>query len=125
MIKIDSKGNFKKTFDFLRNVISSDIFSDLDRYGRLGVDALSRNTPLDTGETARSWGYEVIKNEDNPGVVWYNTSETHRGTPIVILIQYGHGTGTGGYVPGFDFINPTMQPIFDQIVDDVWKKVNS
>lgn len=89
----------------------------------MGVAALSQATPKDTGQAAISWGYRVIKSAKHPGIEWFSTDIDANGTPIVILIQYGHATGTGGYVPGRDFINPTMQPIFDQIAEDVWKKV--
>lgn len=87
----------------------------------MGVEALSRSTPVRSGLAAQSWAYRVIRGR-RPGIEWYNT-DTVNGTPVVILIQYGHGTGTGGYVEGKDFINPAMRGVFDQIADDVWKKV--
>lgn len=123
MIKVTSKGDFKKTKDFLSRVLSGDIFSDLNSYGRMGVDALSRATPVDTSLTASSWGYRIVGDSKRPGIEWYNTNTTRSGTPVVILIQYGHATGTGGYVVGIDFINPAMHSIFDRIAEDVWKKV--
>lgn len=125
MIGITTKGDSTKTIKALERIFNGDIFSDLDRYGRMGVDALSRATPADSARTSVSWAYRVIKNRKRPGIEWYNTNTIDGGTPVVILIQYGHGTGTGGYVPGRDFINPAMRPIFDQIADDVWKKVKT
>lgn len=119
MIKITSSGDFKKTLDFLDRLKRRDIYRDLDRYGRMGVDALSRATPVRTGLTANSWGYRVLPGK-RPGIEWYNTNGN-----VAILIQYGHGTGTGGYVQGRDYINPAMRPIFDQIAADVWKKVSA
>jgi hypothetical protein len=77
---------------------------------------------VDTGLTQQSWSYRVMKDKHNPGIIWTNTN-TVNGVPVAILIQYGHGTGTGGYVIGRDFINPSMRPIFDKIADDVWKEV--
>ncbi len=128
MIGITSKGDFKKTTKFLErinsNVSLSDIYSDFDSYGRIGVDALSDATPVDTGLTANSWRYRVIKDRARPGIEWYNTN-TVNGTPIAILIQYGYATGSGGYVQGRDYINPAMRPIFDMIAADVWKKVKT
>lgn len=97
-----------------------DLFKDLDRFGRMGVDALASATPLDTGETASSWGYKVTNTKSSAGIQWYNTNDK-----VAILLQYGHGTGTGGYVQGKDYINPAIQPIFDKIADDVWKKVKN
>lgn len=121
MIGITSSGDLKKTDAFLKRLQKRDIYSDLDRYGKMGVSALSRATPVDSSLTANSWAYRIIRGR-RPGIEWYNTNVVG-GTPVVILIQYGHGTGTGGYVQGRDFINPAIRPIFNQISDDIWKKV--
>jgi hypothetical protein len=121
MIGITSTGDFKKTDDFLKRLQRRDPYSGLARYGEMGVEALSRATPLDSSLTANSWNYRIIKGK-RPGIEWYNTNVVN-GTPVVILLQYGHATGTGGYVSGRDFINPAIKPIFDKIANDVWKKV--
>lgn len=122
-MKITAKGDFHKTRDFLNKLLRGDQYSDLDRYGQMGVEALARATPVNTGRSAASWGYRVINERHRKGIQWYNTNIDSQGTPIVILIQYGHGTGTGGYIAGRDFINPAMRPLFDQIAHEVWKKV--
>lgn len=122
MIKISSTGNHKKTTSFLNRLTSGDMFSDLNMYGQSGIDALSRSTPVDSKLTANSWKYRIIKSHKRPGIVWYNTNVVD-GTPVAILIQYGHATGTGGYVIGRDYINPAMHSIFDNIANDVWEKV--
>ncbi len=124
MIGITSNGDFNNTRNFLNRLLKGDIFSGLDRYGRIGVDALSKATPVDSSLTANSWTYRIIKDRRRPGIEWYNTNIAGD-TSVAILIQYGHATGTGGYVAGRDFINPAMRPIFDRIADDVWKKVKS
>lgn len=121
MIGIESRGNHNKTTNFLTKLLRGDIYSDLHRYGQMGVDALATATPVDSSLTANSWKYRIVKGRF-PGIEWYNTNVV-AGTPVAILIQYGHGTGTGGYVQGRDYINPAMRPIFDQIASDVWKKV--
>lgn len=127
MIGVTSKGDFKKTRDYLNKLIEQDIFSDFDAYGRMGVDALARATPVDSGVTAASWFYGINPDRNNPGIYWYNTSTISGlgGTSLVILLQYGHGTGTGGYVQGRDFINPAIKPVFDYIQTEVWKKVTA
>lgn len=122
MFGVVSRGSFKKTERFLEDLKSGDIYGDLARYGQMGVDALSRATPQDTGLTAGSWDYRIVEENGQTGIVWVNTNDAG-GTPLVILLQYGHGTGTGGYVQGRDFINPAIQPIFDRIQDDVWRRV--
>jgi len=124
MISRTSTGDFNKTLKFLEFMKSGDLFSDLDTYGRRGVDALSSATPVDTGETAHSWGYQVGHERGRYSISWFNT---HRegGVNIAVIIQYGHGTGTGGYVAGRDYINPAIQPVFDRIVEDIWRQVTN
>ena len=112
-----------RTEEFIRKMLKGDLYSDLARFGEMGVRALAGSTPADTGLTASSWGYRVIKGR-RPGIEWYNTNRAG-GTSVAILIQYGHGTGTGGYVTGRDYINPVVQPLFDQMAEDVWKKVRN
>ena len=99
-----------------------DIYSGLDKYGMTGVDALSSATPHESGLTASSWKYRVVRDKNHPRIEWYNTN-VHHGAVIAVLLQYGHGTGTGGYVQGRDYINPAIRPVFDKIADDVWKEV--
>lgn len=121
-ISVTAKGDSGKTTGLLTRLLKGDQFAYLDHYGRLGVEALRAATPIDTGQAASSWAYRVIRGR-KPGIVWYNTDTEAGGTLVIILIQYGHGTGTGGYVHGRDIINPAMRGVFDQIADDVWKRV--
>ncbi len=122
MIGLRSIGSFAKTTAFLDRLMHGDIYKDLNRYGQMGVNALSRATPTDSGTTARSWSYNIERSRDGVTISWSN-SNVNQGSNIAILIQYGHGTGTGGYVVGRDYINPAARPVFDQIANDVWKKV--
>lgn len=122
MIKFVHKGDFKKTEEFLKRNKDLDINAILNAYGRKGVEALSENTPKDSGKTAGAWSYEIVKTRKGCSIYWRNAN-VNQGIPIAILIQYGHGTGTGGYVEGRDFINPAIQPVFDEIADEVWKEV--
>lgn len=124
MISATSHGSFDKTNKFLQTMKSETIFNALDRYGRMGVDALSRATPVDTGETAQSWGYQVAHKKGFHSISWFNTHEED-GVNIAVIIQYGHGTGTGGFIHGIDYINPAIRPIFDKIVDDIWRQVTN
>ncbi len=124
MIRINSPGNFRKTRSFLDKLKNQDLFRDLHRYGRVGVDALSSATPRDSGKTAGSWTYGITRDKRGTTIYWNNTNE-NKGSKIAILIQYGHGTGTGGYVIDKDYINPAMGPIFDRIAQDVWKRVTN
>jgi hypothetical protein len=119
-----SAGSFDKTYGFLKTLQSNDIYTGVKGYGIMGMDALSNATPRETGETATSWRYNVERNKDRITIYWYNT-HVNEGRQIAVLIQYGHGTGTGGYVRGIDYINPAIRPVFDKILDDVWEKVRS
>lgn len=94
----------------------------LDRYGREGVAALASATPYDSGRTADSWFYE-IESTSGSSVIRFNNYNINKGVPIAIILQYGHGTGTGGWVEGRDYINPAVQPVFDRIVQEVWREV--
>lgn len=122
MISFTSKGTFSKTTAFLTLMKREQIFSSLDEYGRRGVDALANATPVDSRLTADSWTYEIISKRGRHSIIFHN-SHMIDGRPIAILIQYGHATGTGGYVEGRDYINPVIHPLFQQIADDVWKVV--
>ena len=124
MISATASGSTKKTEAFLHFLESDKMFSGLPAGGRQGVDALSSATPVETGETAHSWHSIVVSDTGSVGIDWYNTHVEH-GVNIAVILQYGHGTGTGGYVPGRDYINPAMAPIFDRIVDDVWRQVTN
>ena len=122
MITFKHKGDFSKTTRFLERAKRGIRPKDLNYYGRAGVAALSSATPVDTGLTASSWYYEVQNNKDGFSITFKN-SNIQNGVPIAIILQYGHGTGTGGWVQGRDYINPAIQPIFDQLANDAWKEV--
>lgn len=122
MISFFQKGDWSKTTYFLTRVLKPDYVKYLHRYGKLGVEALSENTPKDSGRTADSWSYEIVNSRGQVSIYWKN-SNINDGVPIAIILQYGHGTGTGGYVMGRDYINPAIRPIFDKMADDVWNEV--
>lgn len=122
MIEVTHLGNFKNTERFLNRVARRQQLGWLDSYGIRGVDALSNATPKDTRETSRRWRYSVTEKRGRITITWYNDNEDD-GVPIVILIQYGHATRNGGFVQGRDFINPAMQPLFDQMSHEIWKRV--
>lgn len=113
-----------KTEDFIKRIQQLHIEEILRKYGEIGVQALRSATPIDSGLTASSWGYEIEKNGDTWSIHWTN-SNINEGVNIAVILQYGHGTGTGGYVSGQDYINPAMAPIFEQIANDAWKEVTS
>ena len=122
-MSISSSGSFKNLDDwFARMKKRRRIDHILESYGVQGVDALSNATPKDTEETANSWRYRVRVDKVGYTIEWYNT-HVEGGKPIAILLQYGHATGTGGYVVGRDYINPAMRPIFDRMAEDLWKEV--
>lgn len=122
MISFRQKGDFKKLTRFLERAKDAVRLGDLDRYGRAGVAALSSATPVDSGATASSWYYEITNKNGEARITFYN-SNIQNGVPIAIILQYGHGTGTGGWVEGRDYINPAIRPIFDQIVKTAWREV--
>lgn len=124
MITAVATGTFQKTMKFLHFMQGGRLMMRLDHYGQQGVDALSRATPRDSGVTAQSWGYQIGYTHGKYAISWFNTHK-HNGVNIAIIIQYGHGTGTGGWVEGFDYINPAIRPIFDRIAEDIWREVRN
>lgn len=119
------KGDFLKTRRFLRRSSTINYRSVLEKYARQGVRALSEATPVDTGKTAASWDYEIIQDGDSFQVVWENHNIQGNNVNIALILQLGHGTGTGGYVKGVDYINPALKPIFDEMANAAWKEVTS
>lgn len=122
MIGFKVKGDFSNATRYLDRLRKNKIVSILDTYGKEGVAALSSATPVDSGLTASSWSYEVVTERNCYKLIFHN-SNINDGVPIAVILQYGHGTGTGGWVEGRDYINPAMQPIFDRIVEQAWGEV--
>lgn len=110
------------TEEFLDYLKTLHIESILNKYGVAGVNALAAATPKESGKTAASWGYEIEKDENGYTIYWTNDN-INEGVNIAVILQYGHGTGTGGYVYGTDYINPSMSSIFEQIANDAWNEV--
>ena len=121
MITFRQEGDFSKLTSFLEK--SKELFNAgiLDKYGRKGVEALAAATPIDSGETANSWYYR-IENKNRSAAIVFCNSHIQNGVPIAIILQYGHGTRTGGWVEGRDYINPALQPIFDELAKEAWKE---
>lgn len=124
-IKVGDKGDFKKTFKFLRAMKEKRFLKNLDKYGQMGVDALAAATPKRTGLTAESWTYDITDNGEQLIISWNNTNVQKGYYNVALMIQYGHGTGTGGWVEGIDYINPALKPVFDKIADAVWMEVKN
>lgn len=122
MIGFRHKGDFSKTTNFLKKVKNGVDLRSLEEYGRKGVAALSSATPVDTGLTASSWYYKIERSDTSVKLVFCN-SNIQNGVPIAIILQYGHGTRNGGWVQGRDYINPAIQPVFDEIANNLWREV--
>jgi hypothetical protein len=122
MVSFTQKGSFKNTERYLSKLQKAQLFAVLGKYGSLGVNALSNATPTESGLTAASWSYTIQERPGYYSIRWHN-SHVESGVPIAVILQYGHGTGTGGYVEGRDYINPAVRPIFDQMADEAWKEV--
>lgn len=122
MISFTTSGSFDRTEKFLRRILSGEIYRVVERYAQNGTNALREATPVDTSDTANSWYHEITVNSGGISITWSN-SNVENGFPVAIMLQYGHGTGTGGYVSGRDYINPAIKPIFDEIERAVWQEV--
>ena len=122
MISFRQKGDFSKLSRYIEKAREAAKIGILDKYGREGVAALASATPVKTGKTASSWVYEIKRQNGSVSIIFKNTNIVN-GVPIAIILQYGHGTGTGGWVEGRDYINPAIQPIFDEITNKAWREV--
>lgn len=122
MIRFRQKGDFSKLTRFMERAKEAVRLGDLDKYGREGVAALASATPVDSGLTATSWYYEIVRKNNSVSIRFCN-SNIQNGVPIAIIIQYGHATGTGGWVEGLDYINPSIRPIFNKIAESAWREV--
>lgn len=124
MLEVKATGDLARTLAYLDKLTTADLYRALNAAGARGVAALRSATPVESGRTASSWSYEVDRSRGGARISWLNT-HIENGVPIAVILQYGHGTGTGGYVQGRDYINPALTGIFDQIAEDVWKVVQS
>ena len=122
MIGFRQRGDYSRLTAYLERAKKGVNIGSLDKYGREGVAALASATPVNTGLTAKSWYYE-IENQNGRVRISFCNSNIQNGVPIAIILQYGHGTGTGGWVQGRDYINPAIQPIFDKLANDAWREV--
>ena len=122
MIRCTVKGDFKKTKKFLKRAQNVDLRSLLTKYAEEGVKALSSATPVVTGKTAASWDYEIVQDKNIIKIYWTNSNK-NEGVPIAVILEYGHGTGWGGYVQGRHYISPAVQPIFDEISERICEEV--
>lgn len=122
-IEFTSKGKWKKTNTWLQRVAHRMHYSKIDRYAQKGVEALRDATPVDTGETALSWDYEIVMNKNECRITWYNTNVVDDWCNVALILQYGHATNNGGWVEGLDYINPALSSVFDEIKDLVWREV--
>jgi hypothetical protein len=124
-VSFKDKGDFSNILKFLGKLEEEDYLKVLDSLGQKGVDALAAATPKDSGATAASWYYEIERGDGSTRIVWRNSNLAHGWFPVAIMLQYGHGTGTGGYVEGRDYINPAIRPIFDEIATTAWEAIVS
>lgn len=122
MISIKSRGDFRKLNRFLERAKTPLHHSNLDQFGRDGVAALQSATPVDTGKTSESWSYRIVRSPGTVKIQFFN-SNIQNGVPIAVILQMGHGTGTGGWVEGIDYINPAIRPVFDKILEYAWREV--
>ena len=122
MFSLNVKQSGAKTEEFLTRMQKLHIEQILNKYGQEGVSALAAATPHDSGATASAWGYEIVQDGDGYSIHWTNDN-INKGVNIALILQMGHGTGTGGYVKGIDYINPALKPVFDALADEAWQEV--
>lgn len=125
VVQMSEKGDFKKTFKFLKAMKEKKFLSNLNKYGERGVQLLSENTPRDTGLTASSWYYKIEDDGETLTLTWYNSNVKKDYFNVALMLQYGHATKNGGWIEGIDYINPALKPLFDEMEKDIWEEVKS
>ena len=125
VVQMSEKGDFKKTFKFLKAMQEKKFLSNLNKYGERGVQLLSENTPRDTGLTASSWYYKIEDDGETLTITWYNSNVKKDYFNVALMLQYGHATKNGGWIEGIDYINPALKPLFDEMEKDIWEEVKS
>lgn len=123
VVTVKIKSDLPKLKRLLDKMNNSNVQRIFDKYGQIGVEELSAATPVDSGVTASCWSYEVHHDSNSVSLQFFNSNE-NKGVPIAVILQYGHGTGTGGWVQGRDYINPALRPVFDRLAEEVWREVS-
>ncbi len=124
VISFQVHGDFKKIDGFLEKMKEGVNAGVLDKYGKIGVDALRLYTPKDTGLTSESWKYRIVRNSQGTAIEWYNTN-VQDNVHVAVVLQYGHATKSGTFIEGIDYINPAMRPVFEEIATRAWKEVTT
>ena len=121
MIKTKQKGSFKKTKSFLTNL--SNIFDNTlsEKYGKRGIELLAEFTPKDTGKTAESWVYEVDNTRNGFVLHFYNTN-IQNGTPVAIILNDGHLSKEGQWIPGSNYIEDAINELYNEIAKDIRRR---
>ena len=125
MISVTHSGSFNNIENFLKKNKKINFDHYLQTFGQVGVEALAKATPKDTGLTSESWYYEIEKKDGLIKISWHNSNVVDDWYNVAIGIQYGHGTANGTYVQGIDYINPAMQSIFDEFAQAIWEEVTT
>lgn len=125
-IVVKNRGGFKKTLDYFSKASRALRSINFEEYGKRGVEALRDATPSESGETANSWEYHVVREDHTVKLVWSNSKVIgDENVPLAILLQYGHATKDGAWIEGLDYINPALRPIFEEIAKQIWKEASA
>lgn len=119
MFKVSTSGSFKHIDKWLSENKNTNMTGLLSRYGEIGVSILEQSTPVDSGRTSKSWRYKLSRSGKGYELSWYNDNLTKMNIPVAILIQYGHATRSGGFVPGYDFINPAIDTVLSLLQQEL------
>jgi hypothetical protein len=122
-ISFDSKGDFNNIGSWLNKVVNHNPINVANQIASEGKRNLASGTPRDTGETASGWVSEITTNGDITEIAWKNNAHPGATVNVAKLIETGHGTGTGGYVPPRPYIKDAMNPIWKTAGDKVVKEL--
>lgn len=118
------QGNYDRISKYLRKMSKLQVTHILNIYAEKGLNVLKAHTPVRSGVTADSWHYEISSDNGRYAINYLN-SNVNKGVNIALIIDIGHGTGTGGWVEGLDYISPALRPIMRDLVTELWREVST
>lgn len=122
MIKFKQKGNFENLDKYFHK--SSEIVKvkDIEPIARKCVQKLIEVTPKDSGLTAESWNYLIVRNDEGV-TIQINNTNIQNGINVALLIEYGHGTRNGSWIEGKNYIAPTVLSAYLEVMNSTWEEL--
>ena len=121
-MNITSEGSFNNLESFLKRAVKNSSKQEPVELAEAIVSRLRQDTPKHSGKTASSWSYNV-SNDSNGFVIEIINTNNNGSVNVARIIHFGHGTGTGGYVPPKPFITTAIDSVYKSKIDSILTKM--